>query len=311
MKIAVITHKVDIDGHGGAILTSLAFGKENVDYFLAMPIDINKKLESVICMDKEKNYDLILVTDICPKEPLLSKIDQDLYLKKKIIVLDHHIGVRKSFKKEYDFVTLKWEENGVKVCGTSMLYEYLVKNNYLEASKKLYEFVELTRRYDTWQWKESKDDLQPFYLTTLMEKLGYDLYIEYMIEKLSKEDDEFVFTDFENKLVTFQIKDVEKYVKEALETFNVIKVQEYMVGVCFAENYRNEIKEYILENLDVDIDILAIVKLKDKNISYRSMKDNVDVNEFAKRYGGGGIPKAAGSQFTNEDLIEISKKIFE
>ncbi len=310
-KIAVITHKVDIDGHGGAILASLAFGKSNVDYVLAMPGDINEKVNEVIQKDKIEKYDFIFVVDICPKEPLLSKIDSDENLKKKILVLDHHIDKKNSFKKEYDFVKLQWEKDGQKVCGTSMFYEYLIHNGYLKRSAKYFKFVELTRRYDTWEWKKSKNDLEPLYLTTIMEMLGYDLYINYMIDRLSDNTKYFLFNDFERKIITTQLEKIDVYVKEAIKTLNVIDVDKFKVGVCYAELYRNEIKEYILNNLELDIDILAIVKLKDRNISYRSMKKGVDVNEFAKKYGGGGIKEAAGSQFTKEDLIKISKKVFE
>ena len=76
------------------------------------------------------------------------------------------------------------------------------------------------------------------------------------------------------------------------------------------KTFRNDIKEYVNKNNLVDADLLAIIKVKDKNVSYRSLKENVDVNKFAQKYGGGGIFKAAGSQFNIDALKKMAKIIF-
>ena len=42
-----------------------------------------------------------------------------------------------------------------------------------------------------------------------------------------------------------------------------------------------------------------------KAISYRTIKDNVDVSEIAKRYGGGGHKPAAGSPVKKSQLRKV------
>ena len=39
-------------------------------------------------------------------------------------------------------------------CGTSLFYKYLITNNYLKRIITLDKMVELTRKYDTWEWKK-------------------------------------------------------------------------------------------------------------------------------------------------------------
>ncbi len=304
-KILVITHKVDIDGHGGVILANLAFKKENVDYILAMPVNIDEIVESV---DTEK-YSKIYITDICPSDKVLSKIDEDKKLKAKIKIFDHHLPKQSTFKKDYDFVTMLFKKEDRKVCGTSLFYEYLLSNNLLKEKESITNLVELTRRYDTWEWKEKYNDVNPNKLTIFMEILGYDLYISYMTDKLLQ-NEKFNFTAFENNLIASKEKEIERYVKEATNNLFVISIDEYKVAVCFAENFRNDIKEYVKKNNLVDADLLAIIKVKDKNISYRSLKENVDVNKFAQKYGGGGIFAAAGSQFKIDELKKMANILF-
>ena len=59
-----------------------------------------------------------------------------------------------------------------------------------------------------------------------------------------------------------------------------------------------------------EIDFVAMIDM-DGTISYRTVKENIDLgNDVAKLFGGGGHPKAAGSQFSNEVKIKLIENIF-
>ena len=46
-------------------------------------------------------------------------------------------------------------------------------------------------------------------------------------------------------------------------------------------------------------------------VSYRTVKDDIDLGkDVAKVFGGGGHPKAAGSQFAEEIKFRIIENIF-
>ena len=309
MKKLVITHKVDIDGHGGAILANIAFGIKNVEYILAMPSNIDEIVLKIIEEKKYLDYDKIYVTDICPTDSVLQKIDNDKKIKNKFLIFDHHEGKLQSLTKDYSFLIEKIRDEKGFTCGTSLFYEYLISNNLICKKESIEKLVELTRRYDTWEWKDIYNDEEANMLTILMEALGYDLYISCMTKKLLEED-KFFFTDFEKQLIVNKKREIQNYVEEAVENIYVIKIDGYKAAICYAEKYRNDIKDYIIENKIFDVDILIIIKLKEKSISYRSIKENVDVNKFAKKYGGGGHFSAAGSQIEDFLIKRITRVIF-
>jgi len=76
-------------------------------------------------------------------------------------------------------------------------------------------------------------------------------------------------------------------------------------AIVFAENNVNEISQELYSNKDVDIAVIV----GPNNINYRTNK-NVDVNEFAKYFGGGGHAKASGSLITKESKDIYLKSIF-
>jgi nanoRNase/pAp phosphatase (c-di-AMP/oligoRNAs hydrolase) len=47
-----------------------------------------------------------------------------------------------------------------------------------------------------------------------------------------------------------------------------------------------------------------------KTISYRTVKDNVNCGDIAKLFGGGGHPKASGSQISTEKQMIYIKELF-
>ena len=59
-----------------------------------------------------------------------------------------------------------------------------------------------------------------------------------------------------------------------------------------------------------ELDLVAMINMNG-TVSYRTIKDNIDLGkDIAKVFGGGGHPKAAGSQFSKEVQMEIINKIF-
>ena len=144
-KILILTHGSDVDGIGCLILARLAFG--GIDYEL---FSNNSNLEEKFKIYCEKGslrkYTNIFITDLALFEPLLSIVNDDPTLKKKVRIFDHHQGAIDRGCAKYDFAhIIVKDDNGLKKCGTQIFYEYLVKNGYLTRSQIRDEFVELTR----------------------------------------------------------------------------------------------------------------------------------------------------------------------
>lgn len=306
MKVIVFTHKVDIDGLGGAVLCNLAFGEENVEYVLCMPYDINRKFNEYLKSGKLDKVDLIYVTDICMEEPLLEQIDLNNSITKKLIVLDHHIDKANTFKKNYNWITMKNEDKIGLVCGTYMLYEELKKSEYITPNEALDEFVELTRQYDTWEWKDKYNNEKARELTIYMDAVGEKIYIASMTEKLLVEKEKFNFSRLELLFIENLKEDIKEYVDKTFSRIIFKEIDGAKIAVLFAEKYRNEMKPEIYKR-NLDVDAVVIYKLQEGTASWRSIAKDFEVIEIAKKYGGGGIKKAAGSKITKEHLEKIAE----
>lgn len=66
-------------------------------------------------------------------------------------------------------------------------------------------------------------------------------------------------------------------------------IKGYNVGIVFAERYISELGSRLME-LHSKLDFVVIINI-DKTISYKTNKNNIDLGEFAKIYGGGGTYK--------------------
>ena len=201
MKILVFTHKSDIDGMGGAVLSKLAF--ENVDYILCETFILQEEIEKYFNNGQIYDYDMIFVTDLWLEEPTLTKVAQDEKLKSKFFVFDHHKSALEENFNKYYFTTIKISGENGRCSGTSLFYEYLISNNYLKNIKAIEDFVELTRRYDTWEWKNIYNDEKAHELTLLFDILGCNGYITTIFDKLKNidQDANFEFNNMEKMLI--------------------------------------------------------------------------------------------------------------
>ena len=301
MKVLHFTHCEDIDGINCAILGKLAF--KDYEMVPTKSFAINENVSKYISDDRIYNYDLIIVTDLCIKEPLLKRINDDKKLKDKIIVLDHHESEIACGNDKYDFVNIIVKENGIKQSGTSLFYHYLTANNYLYKTSFLDTLVEWTRLYDVWQWQE-KNDINPRKLHILFETLGWKKYMDIIESKLQC-DKELRFTEEEEGIIQKFEKDlhdtIERYINNIkIVTLNINKVT-YKVGFThILYKYRNDINEVIMKDNKMDIDAVGLIIDDGSSVSYRQTKPNIDVCEIASYFGGKGHFAAAGNPKNNE-----------
>ena len=68
--------------------------------------------------------------------------------------------------------------------------------------------------------------------------------------------------------------------------------------------YRNEIAEYFRENY-FDMDFAMFIAMDRGTVSYRSVKDGVNVRKVAEHFGGKGHDKAATNPISDEKMKSI------
>lgn len=309
MKIKIFTH-TDLDGYGCAILAQIAAGRDNVDAEYCGYYNINEKIKSFIDSRKHSNYDYIFITDISVNENIAELINKINDIDHKFYLIDHH-PTAISLNKYY-WAQVLIEDEIEKVCGTSLFYKTLIEHSFIKPNKRLDIFVEKIKRYDTWLWKEKYNDLEAQALNNLFKIYGQSRFSEIYFGRLMYLNDEYfkLIDDMDKFLLDIEHEKVEQYIYKknksmVIETLN-INNKEYKVGLVVAENYISELGNTLSEK-HTELDFIAIVSALN-TVSYRTVKDGIDLGaDIAAYYGGGGHSKAAGSQISNE----IKKKILD
>lgn len=316
MKILLLSHESDIDGMGSVVLSKLAF--ENIDYELFPNVD---ELEVMVRKSIEDNYfdnyDTVYITDLSLLRPAIDMVNENESLKKKIKIFDHHQRAIDDGLDKYDFSTvIERDDQGNKTCATMIFYDYLVKNSYIKQNDTLKEFCEKTRLEDTWSWEEKGDfGVKAHDLAILFSAIGKEKYIENMVNKIKNNSLEFDSEDIDN--INNKKTEYENKVKEFInDSIYLCDEDNNKFGITYAPyEYRNEITHRIINDGNInDISYMIVVALDKGDFgqkSYRKVKDDFDVNEVAKKYGGGGHPGAAGVYITkeqNEKSSTMSKK---
>jgi oligoribonuclease NrnB/cAMP/cGMP phosphodiesterase (DHH superfamily) len=312
LKVKLFTHN-DLDGIGSAILAIDMFGLDNVDVtYCKNPHDATEKVKEFwenINIDNYFDYDLIYITDISISDELAKHINETIDEKgfstsliedkPYIKLLDHHKTALNL--NQYKFCTVDIGDNINLNCGTSLFWNELYLKTYTNNIKQ--SFVELVRQYDTWLWKTHYNNNIPIQYNGLLYILGRDKFIESILNKfneaqgnclehipISLNQTEILLLDIENRNKNDYIanKNEELIIKQGQ---NVLK--NYTYGVCFAEQFISELGNQLCE-LNPNIDFVVIIK-SNSGMSFRTIKDDVDVSSIAQIYGGGGHPKASGA----------------
>ena len=309
MKVLVFTHKSDIDGMGGAVLANLAF--DEVDYVLCETFNLQEEIKKYYDNGKIYNYDMIYVTDLWLEEPMLSVIANDSKLKNKFMVFDHHESALKEGYDKYDFTTIRITDQKGKCAGTSLFYEYLLREGLIDKSNAKDEYVELTRRYDTWEWKNIYNDETAHELTLLFDAVGCDGFIKLMISKLNNISDKFEFDELEKMLINNKKEQVREKLTNYIKKIEIRDVLGYKAGIVFIDyEYRNDLAEHLRE-IKYDIDLIIEIAMDYGTISYRTVRDNFKVREIAEYFGGKGHDYVASSPIhsdSKDDIINMLLK---
>lgn len=301
--IKLFTHR-DLDGIGCAVLAQLTFGKNvNITYCNYDEVDVLVR-EYISKMDKE--HDTCFVTDISIKDDLAAMID-DKY-KNNFKLFDHHKTALDLNKYDWCAVETVNNKKELQTCGTELFYEYLIEHKYLKEDVK--DFVKLVTNYDTWRWTEVGNmGLISKKMNDLLYLYGRDEFVKWCLDKFKSRKSFLRFDKEDELLLQFNQKEIDKYIDSKEKEMIISCDGEYKYGVVFAEKYFSELGNELCTR-NPNLDYVAMVNVGTYSISYRTIKENIDVGQVAKRYGGGGHQKAAGSNFHNHIVTQFITNIF-
>ena len=304
MKTLLLTHKADPDGISPIIFLKLI--RDDLDVILLNANEINPKMTEILNNKSYLNYDEIFVTDLT-----LDKKSCDMIMntgKTELFhTFDHHAF--NLIANEYPFgVAISTNEKGVNECATSLFYSYL-KNLYPETfdNEAIAHYAELIRLSDTWDWAKT-NELDAKKISDLHDILGRDNFIEYFVE-FFKNNKTFYFTKEHEFLLKIEEQRIQRYLEDSEKTMFHATMCGKRCGVVFAEQNRSLLGNYLAEKYSHLVDYIVIINMQ-QGISYRSIKDDVNVAEIASVYGGGGHVRASGSPMDNSLKKEVIKLIF-
>lgn len=297
---------IDLDGLGCGIVAKMAFGK-NVNVTYCSYRNLNQRVEKFI--ENPENYDENLyITDLSVNEIVKNKLDKRYHDGHHVKVIDHHITALHFNHYKWGLVKLEYD-SGKKTCATSLLYDYLVEKDLIQRNRALEEFIELVRQYDTWEWDEN-NNITAKRLNDLFYILNREQFEDEMLKRLTNHPEYFSLSETETFILDIEDHKIERYIhsknRQLVQTF----VDEYCIGIVHAEQYLSELGN-ALNKLNPHLDMIVLLKIGSKKMGFRTIHDSIDVAEFAKRFGGGGHPKASGSDLTKESFEKFVVHVFE
>ena len=303
MKL-LLSHIADLDGITPVILLNLL--DEKFEYVLFEVNELSSFILEKINTDYFDKYDTIYITDLGITKECADKIINSKY-KEKFKLFDHHES--HYYLNDYEFATVIEEHDNFKECGTSLFYNYLLKEYRSDILKKnnVIMFVELVREGDTWQFTDLKEE--SFNLNNLLNFYGRDNFIE-IYSKSLKENNEFYFNQTELIILESLNRQKKEYIESFKDKVIIKKINGYTIGFVFAESYRSELGNYLAEQYYDQVDFIGIINMN-RHISFRGKKEFKPTNKFAENYGGGGHPLASAMKLPEDLKVKILKYIYD
>ncbi len=303
MKTLLLTHKADIDGLTPLILLNQI--REDINAQLLNANDIIPKVTELIKTKQYLKYDEIYITDLTIDKPtcelIMSTGKSEIFH-----VFDHHEF--NLIANNYQFgVAISKNEDGVNECATSLFYKYLVKE-YPETfdNTSMAKFVEYVRSIDTWDWFRT-NNTEAKKLDDLHGILGRDKFIEYYTE-LFKSGKKFEYSEAQEYLLEVEQDRIKRYMEETEKTMFHGTLFGHPCGIVFAEQHRSLLGNYLAQKYSYMLDYIVIINMQ-QGLSFRCVKDGIDLSQYASVYGGGGHIKASGAPLDNTLKREVIKQI--
>lgn len=312
-KIKLFTH-TDLDGIGCAILAYLAFGRENVDIEYCDYSNVNDKVGDFFVKGSPVEYNAVFITDISINNELAIYITNEAS-EPRVHLFDHHATALGLNKYDWCEVSVMNDTLDIKTSGTELFYTYLRRHEQFDRLSvnvigNIDEFVDIVRDYDTWRWKElGKEGIVCKQMNDLFYIYGREVFIDWALDqiltlKFYRGISVFpIYSEKDMALLDQKQKDIDTYIEEKnKQLFYRVDEVGHTYGVVFAERYFSELGNRLCE-INPDLAYIAMIDISSGTVSYRTIRDDIDVGgEIAHAYGGGGHPKAASSTFDKDQI---------
>ncbi|MBF0708022.1 oligoribonuclease [Alkalihalobacillus hwajinpoensis] len=285
----------DLDGTACALIAELAFENE-AEITHCTYRNLDDRVEAFLL---QNSGDPVFITDLSVNEHVEKHLEERYQQGSHVQMIDHHATAMHFNDYEWGFVD---PGDDKKTCAATLFYQFLLEKEKIERMESLEQFLELVRKYDTWEWEED-NEVDAKRLNDLFSIMGRETFKSEMLRRLTRDPDSFAFNESEEMILDLEERKIERYIHQKNRQLVQMEVDEYCIGLVHAESYHSELGNE-LNKRNSHLDFITIINDGSRRLGFRTIHDEADVSEFASRYGGGGHPKASGCEM-NEDTFRI------
>lgn len=285
----------DLDGTACALIAELAFENE-AEITHCTYRNLDDRVEAFLL---QNSGDPVFITDLSVNEHVEKHLEERYQKGSHVQMIDHHATAMHFNDYEWGFVD---PGDDKKTCAATLFYQFLLEKEKIERMESLEQFLELVRKYDTWEWEED-NEVDAKRLNDLFSIMGRETFKSEMLRRLTRDPDSFAFNESEEMILDLEERKIERYIHQKNRQLVQMEVDEYCIGLVHAESYHSELGNE-LNKRNSHLDFITIINDGSRRLGFRTIHDEADVSEFASRYGGGGHPKASGCEM-NEDTFRI------
>jgi oligoribonuclease NrnB/cAMP/cGMP phosphodiesterase (DHH superfamily) len=297
---------MDLDGLGCGVLAKLAYG-DSVNVTYCSYRNLNQRVEAFI-ENPEHQKEQMFITDLAVSEAVENKLALRFNAGYPVRVIDHHVTALHFNNYEWGHIKTEYD-SGKKTCATSLFYDYLVEQKLIKTAPSLVQFVDLIRQYDTWEWDEN-NNVTAKRLNDLFYIMDREQFEEDIMKRISGNPDAFSLTETETLILDIEENKINRYIQSKNRQMVQSFIEEYCCGIVHAEQYLSELGN-ALNKINPHLDMIVLLNMAGKKMGFRTIHDDVNVAEFAKRFGGGGHPKASGCELSPDTFSMFVVNIFD
>lgn len=213
--------------------------------------------------------DEVVLADHSISDQSVPLVEAHLAEARRFQVLDHH-------KSALGLARFPWATIDVTRAGTGLLFDYLGQ------PERYREFAELVEDHDLWCHADPRSTK----LAALYGLLGEDLFLARFVAEPGVN-----FTEAEELLLEVESRRERDYIQAKVEDAEVLEIAGARWALVFAELYRSNLADALVERYDVDA--TAVVNANSEKVTVSLRGRSVDVSLIAEAHGGGGHARAA------------------
>ena len=255
----LLTH-TDLDGIGCAVIYRTATGRD--DYRLVENGAVDAAVSEALAVARD-----VVLTDHAITEAMVPAVEAFIAAGGSFALLDHH-------KSALALDRYEWARVDLSHSAAWLLWEHLGRPG------RVAEFARLVEDHDLWVHSDPRSSQ----LAALLGLLGEERFLERFAR-----DPSVTFTEGELLLLEVEDRRRADYIDRKVEQADVVEAGGRRWALCFAESYRSELADALLDRLGVEG--AAIVNATKATVSLRSR--TIDVAALAERMGGGGHARSA------------------